>query len=294
MSGSRLASGASPPSVPAEVAPSPKARVLTVTAGRQALRVSVADDHAVTTDAPPLLLINGLGANLEMWQPLTAALGGRALVAFDAPGTGESPAPSFPPRLPSLANTLSTMLDELGLQQVDALGYSFGGALAQQLAKQSPERVRRLILAATTYGLGSRPGSMIAWSMIMTPLRYHSRTALAIIAPYAMGGRSARDPSIVDPHAAARLSRPPSLWGYQSQLSATLGWTSRPWLGRITQRTLVLAGDQDPINPLANGRTLARCIPDARLVVIRGGGHAFLLDQPREAATAIARFVDAN
>ena len=63
------------------------------------------------------------------------------------------------------------------------------------------------------------------------------------------------------------------------------------WLHRITAPTLVLAGDDDPIVPVANGRLLASRIPDARLHIVRGGGHLFLLEQANEVGAVIAEFL---
>jgi pimeloyl-ACP methyl ester carboxylesterase len=79
--------------------------------------------------------------------------------------------------------------------------------------------------------------------------------------------------------------------GYAHQLYAGLGWTSVLWLHRIAAPTLVLAGDDDPIVPAANGRLLASRIPDARLHIVRGGGHLFLLEQADEAGSVIADFL---
>ena len=70
-----------------------------------------------------------------------------------------------------------------------------------------------------------------------------------------------------------------------------LGWTSLPWLHKLPQPTLVLNGDDDPIVPLINGRILARRIPDARLHVVRGGGHLFLLERPAETADLVTQFL---
>jgi pimeloyl-ACP methyl ester carboxylesterase len=81
------------------------------------------------------------------------------------------------------------------------------------------------------------------------------------------------------------------MWGYAGQLFAISGWTSLPWLGGLRQPTLVLAGDDDPIVPLVNGRILTRCIPNARLHVLRGGGHLFLLEQPARMAAVVADYL---
>ncbi len=79
--------------------------------------------------------------------------------------------------------------------------------------------------------------------------------------------------------------------GYLAQLYAIAGWTSVPWLRRLRQPTLVLAGDDDPIVPLVNGRILARLIPDARLHVVPGGGHLFLLEDPAAVAARVSEFL---
>jgi pimeloyl-ACP methyl ester carboxylesterase len=87
------------------------------------------------------------------------------------------------------------------------------------------------------------------------------------------------------------MGEPPSLVGYAGQVYAITGWSSFPWLHRLRQPTLVLAGDDDPIVPLVNGRILARRIPGARLEVVRGGGHLFLLEEAEAMAELVAEFL---
>jgi poly(3-hydroxyoctanoate) depolymerase len=88
----------------------------------------------------PLLLITGFGVSLELAAPFERALHpyGVQTLAFDAPGMGKSTPYRLPHRMPGLARTIEQMLDALGYTQVDVLGVSFGGALAQQLARQAP------------------------------------------------------------------------------------------------------------------------------------------------------------
>ena len=245
----------------------------------------------VQGSGPPLLLVMGLGGSIELWNPLVDAVRGRETIAYDAPGTGESDVPRRPLRMRGLAALAERLVDQLGHERVDVLGVSFGGAVAQQLAFQAPERVRRLILAATTCGLGAVPGNPLALAILLTPHRYYSKRYRNLVAPFLYGGR-ARGHQPIDQQAFARLLRPPSLRGYYLQMMATLGWSSLPFLGRIRQPTLVMAGDDDPIVPLVNSRILARLIPDARVHVVNGGGHLFLLDQARESAEVIQRFLE--
>lgn len=239
---------------------------------------------------PPLLLVMGLGGSIELWDPFVEAIEGRETIAFDAPGTGESEVPRRPLRMRGLGAVAEGLVDHLGYDSVDVLGVSFGGAVAQQLAFQAPQRVRRLVLAATTCGLGAVPGNPLALAILLTPYRYYSRRYLNLVAPFIYGG-GARRQSLIDQQAAARLHRPPSLRGYYMQLMATAGWSSRRFLREIRQPTLVMTGDDDPLVPVINGRILARLIPGARLHVVKGGGHLFLLDRARESAAVIQQFL---
>jgi poly(3-hydroxyoctanoate) depolymerase len=241
---------------------------------------------------PPLLLVTGIGANLDMWAPLVRLLPEREVVAFDAPGVGLSQRPRTPVRMGRLAGIVRELMDALDLERADVLGYSFGGALAQELARRAPDRVRRLVLCATGPGLGGVPPRPMAALMLATPARYYHPRLLAFSVPRIAGGRTARDPSVLARQAGARLGHPPNVLGYAYQLYAVSGWSSLPWLQRVRQPTLVVAGDRDPSVPLLNSRLLAARIPDARLHVIEGGGHLFLLDEPQSAVGRIRAFLD--
>jgi len=246
---------------------------------------------SIRGSGPPLLLVMGLGGSIELWDPLVEVVRGRETIAYDAPGTGESDVPPRPLRMRGLAAVADRLVHQLGRERVDVLGVSFGGAVAQQLAFQAPQRVRRLILAATTCGLGAVPGNPLALAILLTPHRYYSKRYRNLVAPFLYGG-GARRHLPVDQQAFARLHRPPSLRGYYLQMMATFGWSSLRFLGRIRQPTLVMAGDDDPIVPLVNSRILARLLPDARVHVVNGGGHLFLLDQARESAEVIQKFLE--
>src|SRR5919204_5522565 len=101
---------------------------------------------------PPLFLFNGIGANIELVEPFLKALDGPEAIVFDVPGVGGSPSPWLPYRPSTLARRSAQLLDQLGHEQVDVLGVSWGGALAQQFAFQHASRCRRLVLAATSPG----------------------------------------------------------------------------------------------------------------------------------------------
>ena len=127
----------------------------------------------------PLLLITGIGAHLEMWAPFALHADGADLIGFDAPGTGGSQRPRLPLRMSALAAVVERMMDATGLDRVDVLGYSWGGGLAQELARRAPDRVRRLVLCATGPGLGGTPPRPLAALMLATPARYYHPRLLA-------------------------------------------------------------------------------------------------------------------
>jgi poly(3-hydroxyoctanoate) depolymerase len=248
---------------------------------------------SVRGSGPPLLVITGLGASLDVGEPFERELVRRGVqvVSFDAPGVGGSTGYAWPRRMRDVAGTVRKMVEALGHDRIDVLGVSLGGAVAQQLAHQAPSLVRRLVLAATGPGLGGVPGSPTALLALATPHRYHRPDYYRRIAGRVYGGAARTDPDVLLRGSAARSVQPPALRGYLGQLFAIAGWTSLPWLHGLRQPTLVLAGDDDPIVPSTNGRILARCIPGARLHVVRGGGHLFLLERPSEMATLVADFV---
>jgi poly(3-hydroxyoctanoate) depolymerase len=249
---------------------------------------------AVRGTGRPLLLLMGIGGNLEMWAPFEDHLDPTAVqsITVDAPGTGGSTPYRWPRRMRGLASTMDGLLDALGHDQVDVLGVSFGGVLAQQLAHQAPGRVRRLILAATGPGLGGVPGSPRVLLALATPRRYTQPDYFRRVAGRVYGGQAREDPDTLLHGSPARFIRPPSAAGYLAQLYAIAGWTSLPWLRRLGQPTLVLAGDDDPIVPPVNGRLLARLVPNARLRMVPGGGHLFLIERASEMAEIVSRFLE--
>jgi len=267
--------------------PWPDARVeLVDTAASPSVRV------ARIGDGEPLLLINGLGANLEMWQPLVRVLAAdRGLIAFDLPGTGRSARPRWPLRMSQLARLVTELLDDLGYDQLDVLGYSLGGIVAQELAHRAPERIRRLVLCATTPGLPSMPPDPIVTALMLTPARYWNRQLAELIIPIIAGGRTARDPRVLRAGLERRLVQPPTALGYLYQLYALSGWSSHPWIRSVRHPALVLHGDHDPVVPLVNGRYLADALPNGRLEVVKGAGHLFLLDEPSSVAPALTAFL---
>jgi pimeloyl-ACP methyl ester carboxylesterase len=223
---------------------------LLVSGHRIAMRIQGAGD--------PLLLINGMARPLQSWEPFADELPGRTIVSFDMPGVGASPTPAFPLSIPALAAVAVGVLEAAGFDDADVLGFSHGGAVAQQLAVDAPAMVRRLILVATSCGVGAIPGNPRA------AMRSIGKPRAGKAWPYTDGVGM--------------------LW----HSLAFSSWSSIPFLGGIRARTLVVSGTDDRVVPPANSRVLAGRIPGASLVVVPGGHDL----QRHEPAAKLARVVD--
>jgi len=210
-------------------------------------------------------------------------------VAYDAPGCGRSAPATGPLTVPAQAALAAGVVRQLGLADVDVLGFSFGGMVAQQLALDEPGLVRRLVLVGTGPGAGSLPGSPLAHALLAWPQLLSSPESVAALWPVLFGGAGSADDRLR--HRDAHWAEPVDPLSYLSQLQAGMGWSSLPWLTRIQQRTLVLAGDQDPLTPLVNSVTMATLIPRAQLRIVAGGGHLMVVDRPRETGSHLERFL---
>lgn len=240
----------------------------------------------------PLLLIAGLGCNTEMWGPFLSYLPERRIIRYDAPGTGLSSTPVYPVSVAELAELAAAVLDDCGISSTDVIGYSYGGGVAQQFALDHPERIERLVLAATTCGVGMVLGSPQAMLVLATPFRYYSPRYFNRTAAEAYGGRTARNPRIRHRMMLARRAHPPSYHGYAMQLCAGMYWSSLGFLDRIRHETLVICGDDDPLIPTVNPGLLARRIPRAELDIVPGAGHLFLWDDAQNTGERIGRFIE--
>jgi poly(3-hydroxyalkanoate) depolymerase len=255
----------------------------------QILRVGVRSGSRVT---PPLLIFNGIGANLELVEPFVAGLDGVETIIFDIPGIGGSPLPPRPYRLSHLAGLADGLLAKLCYPgQVDVLGISWGGALAQEFAHLYPDRCRRLILASTSPGAIMVPGRLSTLAKLISPRRYRDPEFLHAVGGELYGGAYRRNPGLLREH--SNHIRPPGGRGYFYQLFGAWGWTSIPWLWSLRQPTLIMHGKDDPIVPLINAKILTWLIPKAKLYVV-DDGHLFLISRATEVAPVIRRFLADN
>lgn len=228
----------------------------------------------------PLLLLNGLGGLIRSFDLLREELADYTTIALDVPGIGKSQTPRWPLRLSRHADLIAELLEQLGFEQVDVFGVSWGGALAQEFALRHPGMVRRLILAATSAGpvlvkpadildfFGKSKGGQIRnkksdGSSIKTLLHFGAVKGILSVKP-----RS-----------------------YFHQLAALIGWTSLLRLFRLRQRTLILSGDRDALVRLYNAQILHRVIRRSDLHILQGEGHFFVVTSARQTGHLVREFL---
>jgi pimeloyl-ACP methyl ester carboxylesterase len=209
----------------------------------------------------PLLFLNGIGADIAAAAPLLAQVAGREVWTLDMPGVGGSPDALLPYGAPTMAAILIEIADRFGHARIDLAGFSWGGALAQQVAVQFPARIRRLVLMATTPTVAA-PG--IGWAALLDDDMLASGLKLPTATPL----------------------------GLAYQTMAMAGWTSAAMLPNLKNiPTLVLMGERDGVVPACHGETIAQLIDGARIEVVPGS-HLFPFTHAATVAARISAFLD--
>jgi pimeloyl-ACP methyl ester carboxylesterase len=241
----------------------------------------------------PVLLVMGLGMNATgWWRTIPVLAEGLRVISFDNRGVGRSDRTMGPYNLRQMADDALAVLDAAEVATASVYGLSLGGIIAQQLAMRHPERVRALVLGASTPG-GRRHELPAREVLNFLQRRATMTTEEAVWASvpysYCMETREHRA-ELIGEDVAQRLRFPTTPAGYRAQLSAAWGYDGGNGLNRIAVPTLVLHGIEDRIIPFANGELLADAIPGAELEVLERAGHMYPTDAP-EADRTVLRFL---
>jgi pimeloyl-ACP methyl ester carboxylesterase len=246
----------------------------------------------------PLVLISGLGYSAWQWHRLAPLLAQHfQVITLDNRGVGWSDKPAGPYTASLLAADIVGLLDALGIEQAHVLGHSMGGFIAQALALEYPQRVRKLVLAATNFG-GPRhvpigPAAMAVLSDVTgDPITRFKRGLAVSTAP----GFAERQPEVLAEWLAWRLANPVDAAGYQAQLGIGLGLLAEEAsferrLPALAMPTLILFGAHDAVVPPANAELLARRIRQSEVHIILDAGHFFPLETPEGAAQVVTEFL---
>jgi len=254
------------------------------TIGVAGRRLRIGQWHA-NAGRTPLVILGGIGMNIEMLEPLARRMPDRHLISVDMPGIGKSPDPIFPYTITQIALTLAALFDRLTIDQVDMLGISWGGAVAQQFAFQHRARTRRLILASTSSGSVMFPAAQAMIGHMLDPGEYTVEATLRrnLATVYNGGGAG---------HVSLNAATAPSPLGYAYQIAAFAGWSSAPFLPLLTLPVLVMADNEDQLIPVSNAHFLHNTIPGSRIALSDGGGHLFMLTHAERFARQVEEFLD--
>lgn len=244
-------------------------------------------------DAPPLLMIQGLGADRRGWVLQQAGLARSfRCISFDNRGVGRSGKPQGPYDLEVMASDAVAVLDAVGVESAHVMGASMGGVIAQLLGVCHAERVRSLVLACTA--CHHHP-----WRVEL--LEDWSRTART----KGMGAVSTRALRwLVGPRNVRRLMLPARLFGsvllnvpahaFVAQVDAILAMSDevRFELETVRVPTLVIVGTQDILTPLGDSEELVERIPGAQLHVVHGAAHGVMAEAANSYNRAVIDFLD--
>ena len=241
---------------------------------------------------PPLVLLHGILGDSRDWRPQLEGLrDGFDVIAWDAPGCGQSSDPDESVSASDYADWLAGLMDTLEVTPVHVAGLSWGGGLALEFYQRHPDRVRSLILADTYAGWkGSLPPEVVA-ERLASCLR-ESEMAPEEFIPGWIPGLVTDDapPKLRDEIIAVMSDFHPA--GYRAMSLAFADLDLRPALSQIRVPTLLIWGEDDRRSPPTVGRQMCDSIPGSRLVVLDGSGHMSNLEQPEQFNTEVRKFLN--
>ncbi|HLX14193.1 MAG TPA: alpha/beta hydrolase [Bradyrhizobium sp.] len=251
--------------------------------------------YRVQGEGPPLVLVMGYRLNSTAW-PATfiERLAERfTVVTPDNRGTGLSDKPVEGYALANMARDIAGLLDGLKIDRVHLLGYSMGGAIAQEFVRQFPDRVDRLLLCATMAGGPSANYADASVSSVMrdldglSPEQAARRIWKVTYAP----GYLEQHRALAEDQMRREIALPTPLHAADLQFQAFAEFDGSQALTAIRCPTLVLTGDLDELIPPKNSLMIAKLIPGAKLVVIHGGGHRVLWEAQQKCFELITEFL---
>lgn len=245
----------------------------------------------------PVVFLHHLMAVLDDWDPrvIDGIAAQRHVIAFDNRGVGASGG-SVPHTIEEMGRDAIAFIRALGYQQVDLLGFSLGGGVAQMVALQAPDLVRRMILAGT----GPKGGGGIdevtkvaAFAYIKAALTWSDARNFLFFPRTPEGKRAAKDYFAALKERTKDRDQHISLQARRAQLAAikTAGLSQPDDLSRITQPVLVVNGDDDLMVASSLSADMARRLPNAKLTIYPNSGHGGIFQHHKAFVSAVLDFL---
>lgn len=252
-----------------------------------------------SSDSAPIVLLHGLNNSGRSWAKVAPPLAtDRRVLMPDLPGHGQSGRPNVGYELDWYAHVVAQWVLELGLEQVDVVGHSFGGGIAQMLLLEIPARVRRLVLIAAG-GLGKAVGFWLRLASLPHVVEYFGQPFMALGTRLAL--RSVHESiSKADVAELSRLNAlPGSARAFARSVRDVIDWRGqrRNFLHRAHELdrlppVLVMWGERDSLIPIAQGRTFVDLLDGAVFESFPSSGHYLHNERPEAVAVAIRQFLD--
>lgn len=243
---------------------------------------------------PAVVLIHGLAGDHTAWRAQIELLQPRhRVIAFDNRGAGASTQVDEPISTQDMAQDVLQLMDHLGIAQAQVVGRSMGGAVAQHMALRAPERIASLALCASFARLD--PLGRRVLSNMREALEWrgswadHARHSVQNFVSAAFFNGNPAQIAAIESLLGGETRLPAC---YSRQNEACQDHDTLPDLGRIRQRTLVMAGDCDPICSLTATQALASSLPNARTEIFAGASHFFLMEQPAKFNRLLLEWLD--
>ena len=227
--------------------------------------------------APALLLLNSLGSDLSLWEPIMPELVRHfRVIRFDQRGHGESPVPKGPYAIADLGADALALLDRLGVQRAHVCGTSLGGMVGMWLAVHAPTRVERLALICSS----ARIAPAQAWEERAALVRAQGTTAVAqaVVGRWFTPEFASQQTAAIARYEAMVSATPAE--GYAACCEAIARWDFTDQLAQIACPTWILSAQQDPATPPPHGYLMAALIPGARIDVVTQAAHLAFAERP--------------
>ena len=244
---------------------------------------------------PAVLLVAGQGMTVDGWWATIPVLARSfRVIAFDNRDTGSSSHVLWPYSVTQMVEDAVAVLSAAGERRAHVYGVSLGSLVAQELALRHPDRVRALVLGASSAGgfaaYKPSPASFAQTFLVRAGSMGPEEAEWAAV-PYTYAEKTRRlHPERISADVAHRLGSPPDALAYLHQAAAVAGHDAYERLNRIVAPTLVVHGEQDVSVPPANALVLAERIPGAQLRLWPDAGHRYMIDEP-QADQEIASFL---
>ena len=243
----------------------------------------------------PLVLIRGLGSDLQAWAPSVPALAKQfRVITYDNRGAGRSGAPDKPYTIEGMAEDLAALLDELRIAKASVVGYSMGGMVAQEFAIKYPNKLEKLVLLGTTSALDGYSRTVIQNFINVRRSNMSRDQIVREQTPYVYSVELLNDPARFERAIQATVANPYTQQDHAfiRQAQAILSFDATARASTIKAPTLIVANSEDLLIPPRNSEKLGKLIAGSKVVTLEGG-HAGVTENPNEHNTAFLEFLGA-